>query len=233
MIRRIRSRQPTHGQALVEFALVVPIFLLVVVGIIVLGIGVFYNQQLTNAAREAARFSSVHSASAQCPVVSSLNPVNIFGYTSTDSGTGHTASYAAPPSYLRCDANPWPQMTTHARSKVFGLNAASVIFSACWSGYRTATQYDAPPTGVAFSAWSQCTIGGFDPTTQSRSIACTNGLGTHDTASDISEGQGRYPANRVTAYACYAWTPPMAGFLLIPQTVTFRAVISEPIQRQQ
>jgi hypothetical protein len=58
-------------------------------------------------------------------------------------------------------------------------------------------------------------------------------LATGDTASNISEGQGRFPANRVTAYACYVWTPPMAGFLLIPQTVTFRAVISEPIQRQQ
>jgi hypothetical protein len=29
------------------------------------------------------------------------------------------------------------------------------------------------------------------------------------------------------------WSPPMAGFLLIPDTVTLRAVISEPIQRQQ
>ena len=43
----------------------------------------------------------------------------------------------------------------------------------------------------------------------------------------------RVVANRVTVYACYVWAPPMAGFLLIPTTVTFRAVISEPIQRQQ
>jgi len=64
-------------------------------------------------------------------------------------------------------------------------------------------------------------------------IACAAGLGTVDTASDMSEGQGRIVANRVTVYACYEWSPPGAGFLLIPQTVTLRAVISEPIQRQQ
>ena len=39
--------------------------------------------------------------------------------------------------------------------------------------------------------------------------------------------------NRVTAYACYNWTPPLAGFLLVPQQVTLRGVITEPIQRQQ
>lgn len=233
-----RPRAETRGQTMVEFALILPMFLLVLVGIIVLGIGVFYNQQLTNAARESARFAAVHSASAQCPVVASLNPVNLFGYVSTDPGTGHTASYAAPPSYLRCDANPWPQMTAHARSKVFGLNSANVVFSSCWSGYRTSTQFDAPPPGtygstVIDSSWSQCTIGGYDPTSQSGSIGCTAGLSVGDTASNISEGQGRFPANRVTSYACYVWTPPMAGFLLIPSTVTFRAVISEPIQRQQ
>ena len=64
-------------------------------------------------------------------------------------------------------------------------------------------------------------------------IPCQPALATIDKASDMSEGQGRIVANRVTAYACLIWTPPMAGFLLMPQTVTLRAVVSEPIQRQQ
>ena len=63
-------------------------------------------------------------------------------------------------------------------------------------------------------------------------LGCPGGAST-DTASNSSEGQGRIVANRVTVYACYEWDPPMAGFLLIPSTVTFRAVISEPIERQQ
>jgi hypothetical protein len=37
----------------------------------------------------------------------------------------------------------------------------------------------------------------------------------------------------VTAYACYVWQPPMAGFLLLPNQVTLRAVVTEAIQRQQ
>jgi hypothetical protein len=230
------KRKATRGQALVEFALILPLFIMVVVGIIVLGIIVFYNQQLTNAAREAARFAAISSASAQCPVLSQLTPPNV------DPLTGHTGAWPPPQSYVPCDPKPWPKMTGFARSKVFGLNPASVMLSACWSGYRTATQYDAPPTGTylingnptpVVSSWAQCTIDGQDPTASSTAIRCQAGLPTVDTASDMSEGQGRIVANRVTAYACMAWSPPMAGFLLIPETVTLRAVISEPVQRQQ
>jgi len=81
--------------------------------------------------------------------------------------------------------------------------------------------------------FEQCEIDGVDPTQNAGSIDCQAGLPTTDTSSASSEGQGRIVANRVTAYACYVWAPPAAGLLLIPQTVTFRAVISEPIQRQQ
>ena len=63
-----------RGQALVEFALVFPLFLLVLFSIIAFGLYVFYNQQLANAAREAARYAAVHSSTAQCPTVSRLDP---------------------------------------------------------------------------------------------------------------------------------------------------------------
>ncbi len=59
---------------MVELALAVPLFMVVLVGIIVLGIGVFYQQELTNVAREAARYAAIHSATAQCPTVSNLEP---------------------------------------------------------------------------------------------------------------------------------------------------------------
>jgi len=234
-LARRRSRQ-SRGQALVEFALILPLFFMVLMGVIVLGIVVFYNQQLTNAAREAARFASISSATAQCPVVGTLDPKGT-GLNFTDAD-GRIAAYDAPLSYVRCDApTAWPRMIAFARSKVFGLNANAVNVSACWSGYRTPVpggNFDAPPPDVEPSSeWAQCTIDGADPTTNSGDIDCVAGLATGDTASSISEGQGRNVANRVTAYACYEWDPPMAGFLLIPQTVTLRAVISEPIERQQ
>lgn len=228
-----RRTTDSRGQALVEFALILPLFFMVLMGVIVLGIVVFYNQQLTNAAREAARFASISSATAQCPVVGTLDPKG-FGLNFTDAD-GRIAAYDRPLSYQRCDAPAtWTRMTAFARTKVFGLNANAVTFSACWSGYRTPGNFDTPPPDFEpTSEWAQCTIDGSDPTTNPSAIGCAAGLATGDTASSISEGQGRVVANRVTAYACYQWDPPMAGFLLIPQTVTLRAVISEPIQRQQ
>ena len=233
-MRLLRRRHTdSRGQALVEFALILPLFLTVLVGVIVLGIIVFYNQELTNAAREAARFASVGSATAQCPVVGALDPQGT-GLNFTDAN-GRVAAHAAPLSYVRCDApSGWTKMTAFARSKLFGLNANGVFISACWSGYRTPGNFDTPPPDFEpASEWAQCSIDGADPTTNASDIGCAAGLATGDTASSISEGQGRVVANRVTAYACYQWQPPMAGFLLIPQTVTLRAVISEPIQRQQ
>ncbi len=76
------------GQALVEFALVFPMFVLALFSVIVLGLYVFYNQQLENAAREAARYAVTHSSSAQCPTVSRIDPIGSI----------------RPDSYYRCDA---------------------------------------------------------------------------------------------------------------------------------
>ena len=229
-----------RGQTLVETALVLPLFLMVLFGIIIVGMGVFYQQQLTNAAREAARYAAIHSATEPlCPVVPRIPYDPQGGYK--------------PLSYLRCDRPEagWPRMTAAARQGVFGLNRADVQLAACWSGYRvpgtegTALGFDHKPPGVydiggvtttvtaAESTFVQCSIDGRDPTVEGAAIGCRAGLPTTDQASAISEAPGRPVANTVTAYACYVWRPPLSGFLLIPSTVTLRAVITEAIERQQ
>lgn len=219
---------------MVELALVFPLFVMVFFGIIVLGIGVFYQQQITNSAREAARFASIHSATASKPTVSWFDPD------------------PQPLSYSRYDQpeDGWPHMTAAGRRLIFGLNPADVNIAACWSGYRINVggfpvgAMDAPPPlalpgydviGPIDSGFAQCHIDGADPTSDPSDIGCTDTLAstTADEASNLSEGQGRIVANTVTAYACYRWSPPLAGFLLIPQTVTLRAVITQPIERQQ
>ncbi len=242
-VRGGRSR----GQALVEFALVLPILALVLFGIIVFGIGVFYQQQLTNAAREAARYASIHSATAQCPTVATIDP-----------------TVPAPPeSYYRCDAPPtWPLMTAAGRNATWGVDQTKIYLAACWSGYVTGTppapgstptpgSYDAPPPGtypIGTSSmtytWAPCSMGYVDSSTgatvwvtdpqdNASQIQCGPNLLTSDTASDQSNRTGVIVANTVTVYACYRWTPPMAGFLLIPSQVTQVAAVTEPIERQQ
>jgi Flp pilus assembly protein TadG len=54
-----RLRQPHRGQALVEFALALPILILLLVGIFDLGRGVYAFNTVNNAAREGARLAIV------------------------------------------------------------------------------------------------------------------------------------------------------------------------------
>ena len=240
-------RRGHRGQALVELALVLPLFLMVLFGIIILGIGVFYQQQVTNAAREAARYAAIHSATALKPVVGHLDP-----YSEDPPGVSGTYAASWPLTYTPyfTPANRWEVggegMTPAARARLWGLNPNDVDVAACWSGYRddTSQAFDAPPDELTVTIggspvtyqthWAQCTIDGQDPTTSPSAIGCAADLATHDEASSMSEGfQNAITGNTVTAYACYVWSPPMAGFLLIPQQVTLRAIITEAIERQQ
>jgi hypothetical protein len=61
-----------HGQTLVEFAIILPILLLLIVMIFDFGRAVYYSSAIHNAAREGARWGVVHYKS------------DIFGYTIAD-----------------------------------------------------------------------------------------------------------------------------------------------------
>ena len=229
------------GQALVEFTLVFPLFLLLLFSIISFGLYIFYNQQLANAAREAARYAAVHSSTAQCPTVSQLDPRSDMLPT-----TG---------SYWRCDPpeRGWPEMTAEARANIWGMTPNQVSLSACWSGYvdPTTLQRDqsASTSGVTFA---DCTIGGVNPRNNPSTLTCpapvtsppsdpnretATAIGD-DKASNVavvagSTGTATHYPTTVTVYACFNWKPPMAGFVMIPSQVTLRAVVTEVLQRQQ
>ena len=72
--RRGIGRAGSRAQALVEFALVAPLFFLLIFAVIDFGRYVYYVQILNNAAREGARYAIVHGSN-------SLNPT---GPTSSD-----------------------------------------------------------------------------------------------------------------------------------------------------
>ena len=61
---RTRRSRPSRsrGQALVEFALVVPFFFLLLFGIIEAGRFIFYYESLSHATREGARYAKVNGA---------------------------------------------------------------------------------------------------------------------------------------------------------------------------
>ena len=229
------GRRGRRGQSLVEFALVAPLFFVVIGGIVIFGIGVFYQQQLTNAAREAARYASIHSATSQCPTTSWVTPAlnrlpDDFEFTPYD----------------RCDPPDlrWPIMSEFARAKVFGLARNDVHFAACWSGYwdeDPIAYYDAPATGEDGlpNEFKECTIGGINPRTDASSIPCpppltvdsTDPLARDDKASNLAFS-GATTTNQVTVYACYTWSPPFLSSFT-GGSVTLRAVITEAMQHQQ
>jgi hypothetical protein len=233
-LRTTRTGRRPRGQALLEFALVFPIFLMVLFSVISFGLYIFYNQQLANAAREGARWAVTHSATAVCPVVSRLDPpVTLLPAGST---------------YNRCDPpeTGWPNMTGVAQSKVWGMAPSQVSLAACWSGFvDPANNADALP--VSPNVFTDCTINRVNPRTDPASLGCPapatipSGVSPpkadgDDKASDIAAAPGpgavQYDTT-VTVYACFNWKPPMAGFVIIPSTITIRAVVTESLQRQQ
>jgi hypothetical protein len=227
-MRITRSNTRRTGQALAEFALVFPFFFLLFMSVVIVGLYVFNNQQLENAARETARFAAVHSTGSLCPTVSRLDPIPSLGQ--------------GPP--FRCDApeGGWPFMSGVARSNVWGLKASQVGVSACWSGYvDAANNSDAPP--IAGNTFTPCTINRVNPRTSPDSIPCPppptigaanpNKADGDDKASAIASGNGIAYPTTVTVFLCYNWSPPLAGLLFVPSTITMRAVITEAMQRQE
>lgn len=230
---------------MVELALAMPLFIVVLFGVILLGLAVFYHQQVENAAREAARYAAIHSATSQCPTE---------GWKLPQGGN-------KPLTYVSCDraSEGWPFLTEHARGRVFGFDSQDLSVSACWSGYQESSgAYDAQPrydhdndpsTPDIENSWTPCTMWAdtdgdgaadatVDPIVGIDQLGCpaipTNA--TNDTGSNI-------PNNHVTVFTCFEWQPPMGGLAIplpgntsitiIPSTIAMKAAITEVIQRQQ
>src|SRR5439155_15208641 len=87
MNRPMRNRRSCRGQNLVEFGLVLPILIIMMLGIVDVGLIYFIRGSVENAAREGSRYASVHppstsTANVQNQVIKmvtgvSLSPSNI------------------------------------------------------------------------------------------------------------------------------------------------------------
>ena len=69
-VRASEPRARGAGQSLVEFALVLPLFLTILIGMVDVGRAIWANNVIANAAREAARYAIVHGGTKTnaCPV---------------------------------------------------------------------------------------------------------------------------------------------------------------------
>jgi hypothetical protein len=110
MIRRpSHARGRTRGQALVEFALVAPVFFLILFAIIEAGRFMFYYETLNNATREGARYAIVN------------------GYNSLNCPTGPPA-----PNSRSCDPT-GEDVKARVKAAAFGALGAGVVVTPAWS----------------------------------------------------------------------------------------------------
>ena len=63
-----RKRRHSFGQAMVELAFALPIFLVILIGLVEGGRYVFYSETLNHAAREGARYAIIHGENAEIGV---------------------------------------------------------------------------------------------------------------------------------------------------------------------
>ena len=64
----MRQRDADGGQAIVEFALILPVLLLLILGLINVALAIEQENTLANAAREGARYAIVHGSTATSPI---------------------------------------------------------------------------------------------------------------------------------------------------------------------
>jgi hypothetical protein len=104
---------------MVEFALVFPIFILLMVGMFDLGRVIWVNDTLATASREAARFAIVHGAKSVCPV-----------------GPG---SPGTPVSVSCPNPSPSRQAIKDVAQKWAGGTSANVVVSVCYGVVTSCT----------------------------------------------------------------------------------------------
>lgn len=108
MMSMTRRRNRTRGQALAEFAMVIPIFLLLLFAIVDVARYVYTQNALSNMAREAARVSAVESRpacaqAARDACANSIARTRITG-VGLKAGSATTGSPAAVGVFVECRA---------------------------------------------------------------------------------------------------------------------------------
>jgi Flp pilus assembly protein TadG len=126
------GRRAHRGQALLEFALVLPIFLLIVFGIIDVGRYVYLTNAFNEGAREGARYGSVEQWSYACPASVPVASQTRFTCTAAVA----LGRIAGAPAYVST-----PTVTCYSKG---GDATTAVSASACRAGYMLQVTVSTP-----------------------------------------------------------------------------------------
>jgi Flp pilus assembly protein TadG len=117
------------GQSMVEFALIVPMFTLLVFGLIDLGRDIYIQEEITNAAREGARFAAISSLCTDNSISGCSDPSNVVWHVVNESSglglvggsAGNIQVSAINGGTTYCGYGPCtPNYTTYASNAVAG-----------------------------------------------------------------------------------------------------------------
>jgi len=120
-------RSGERGQGLVEIALVLPVFLLIVLGTIDFGRAIYYYSVISNGAREGARYAIVHGSKAQSIDGSCASGPGAVT-TDTQGALVVVASGAAAPSWASVPAGCAAPVSVPA----VGLDQSVYLTTVCW-----------------------------------------------------------------------------------------------------
>jgi hypothetical protein len=146
----MKRRSKTRGQALVEFALIFPIFILLLVSIFDLGHVVWANNSLGTAAREAARFAVVHGGSDRTTCPQGPLPTNYGGTVDSPTQCGFTPSTLSP----LVDAR--EGIKAEARAWLSGVGGGTTV-SVCY-GLVTSCAGDVDAPGATNARGTRVTV---------------------------------------------------------------------------
>jgi GTPase involved in cell partitioning and DNA repair len=127
MFRRLHARRHESGAAAVEFALVLPILILLIFGIIQYGIYFWARQSAVAAAREAARRSSVGDY-ASCPDFTTFVQGELHG-AETGSGTTVKRSFTKATGNLLTTGQPGDTMEIELQFDSIDIGLIPLPFS--------------------------------------------------------------------------------------------------------
>jgi hypothetical protein len=147
----MKRHAASRGQSLVEFALILPIFIMLLVAIFDLGHVVWANDAMATAAREAARFAVVHGGStgSTCP----QGPL-----AATFGGNVHTAAECGfTPSSISPVVDSREGIKAEARNWLTAIGGGATTISVCY-GQVTTCSGDVDAVGATNSDGTKVTV---------------------------------------------------------------------------